>query len=152
MTLSRITQKPYVRLCAILGTLAIALSAVAADCSFNCVQNMVCLGTDDPCPGCDPGVGVACSDYIAEDYNNNATIFRKEPGGTKEATKSANPVQCFKTAPCVNGQGHDFFACTAGVCRFIPPATLFTYCIECSQGAWVPSNVYDYTCSSQNCD
>lgn len=125
----------------VLGLMTIGWTA---DCTWDCEENTLCNGPTTECPGCDPGIGVACSDYTKEEYGNN-NIIKRVPGGDRVANFQANVV-CHKVTQCANGSTYWPFTCLAGSCQFTGLAP--TWCIECADtGAVTTVKAPHYVCT-----
>ena len=121
-----------------------SVSVVVADCIWDCAQNMLCQGTTISCPGCDLGIGDACSDWTETTYPN--TVIKRVEGGDRRADLQAEVV-CFKLTTCGNTGSNWFEVCAFGSCQLSP--AVLQWCTTCGPvGAVSNNNANHYTCSS----
>lgn len=88
------------------------------DCSVVCYENIRCLGTDVPCPGCDELGGNTCADVTYVNYNpGNAAIlkaYRSPENCTADRAVRLPPVICVTTQECGEGALASWSICTTG--------------------------------------
>lgn len=122
----------------------------AQDCTWSCTTNTICEGLDSPCPLCDPGFDVACSDYQALEHNPAGLVIKKRVQGGNEEAIFEDEVVCFRTAACGDGAIGWVQICTpTGCSSCIPCPTICRACVRVT--GWTNSKTNDYRCSSANC-
>ena len=117
----------------------------ADECIYSCSTFETCNITDQPCPNCDPGLGVECSDYIHVKYNPAKAVINRTDIGKNSNQKrvSLGEVICFKTAHCGNASTLWGYGCYGNDCYAPSP----TWCVKCTTvGAWVNSYVINFRC------
>lgn len=109
----------------------------------------VCYGADQPCPTCDAGVGVSCSDYERVQYNPAGILIQRAVSGGSEEKIQGDQVICFQRAACGNGTWFIGAACPGGWGCIGPVPAWCQYCTQV--GNWNVSWVYNWRCSGANC-